>query len=410
MTNESALAVRQNEWFLAPVIDVKYALEAYQAKKDFIDHILKEGTDYGPIPGNDKKALLKPGAEKLANLYGYCPVFDDVETIEDWTGEQHGGESFFYYRQKCKLYRGERLIGSADGSCNSWEKKYRYRWVGADEVPAHLEKSKLKTRGGKISELAFAVEKAETTGRYAKPAEYWKQFKDAIAKGTAVKIQKAIKNGELRDAWEIGATQYQIPNDDVAEQVNTILKMAQKRALVAAVLITTGASDYFTQDIEDFIDGSYTFVPENAAPAEWKATDPHAPIHPPVEVRQTAQPTNGNGKANEVRERADPPMYSGEPAETSPFDEPQAQAGPIASKQQQVIDHMVAKTNLARPHVINTLAKCKLTQTATLADFETWWDLYRGERATGNTSDAAAAFANETMMPQPEPGSNYPVI
>jgi len=33
---------------------------------------------------------------------------------------------------------------------------------------------------------------------------------------------------------------------------NTILKMAEKRAMVSAVLMATGASDIFTQDIEDF--------------------------------------------------------------------------------------------------------------------------------------------------------------
>lgn len=35
---------------------------------------------------------------------------------------------------------------------------------------------------------------------------------------------------------------------------NTICKMAQKRALVAAVLIGVGASEFFTQDMEDFRD------------------------------------------------------------------------------------------------------------------------------------------------------------
>ena len=33
--------------------------------------------------------------------------------------------------------------------------------------------------------------------------------------------------------------------------VNTIQKMAQKRALVAATLIATSASEFFTQDVED---------------------------------------------------------------------------------------------------------------------------------------------------------------
>jgi hypothetical protein len=36
-----------------------------------------------------------------------------------------------------------------------------------------------------------------------------------------------------------------------ADIVNTILKMCQKRALVGATIAATGASDYFTQDLED---------------------------------------------------------------------------------------------------------------------------------------------------------------
>jgi hypothetical protein len=34
--------------------------------------------------------------------------------------------------------------------------------------------------------------------------------------------------------------------------VNTVCKMAQKRALVAVVLISCGASEFFTQDLEDY--------------------------------------------------------------------------------------------------------------------------------------------------------------
>jgi hypothetical protein len=36
-----------------------------------------------------------------------------------------------------------------------------------------------------------------------------------------------------------------------SDMVNTILKMCQKRALVGATIAATGASDYFTQDLED---------------------------------------------------------------------------------------------------------------------------------------------------------------
>lgn len=41
------------------------------------------------------------------------------------------------------------------------------------------------------------------------------------------------------------------PNMELPDTYNTVLKMACKRALVAAVLNTTGASDIFTQDLED---------------------------------------------------------------------------------------------------------------------------------------------------------------
>jgi hypothetical protein len=50
------------------------------------------------------------------------------------------------------------------------------------------------------------------------------------------------------------------PNDKLPDQYNTVLKMSNKRALVAAVLNTTAASDIFTQDIED--------MPEFQKPAE----------------------------------------------------------------------------------------------------------------------------------------------
>lgn len=38
----------------------------------------------------------------------------------------------------------------------------------------------------------------------------------------------------------------------VFDLTNTIVKIAQKRAMVAAVLVVAGASEFFTQDIEDF--------------------------------------------------------------------------------------------------------------------------------------------------------------
>lgn len=253
MNEQNEIAVSDQAGFLAPVVSMEDALAAYQAKKNLIEKIMKPEVDYGVIPGTGKPTLLKAGAEKATSLFGLHPVFKDAEIVEDWTGENHGGEPFFYYRRTCNLYKGNVLIASVDGSANSWEKKHRYRWVEESKVPSTIDKAQLKTQDGKISEFAFAVEKAETTGKYGKPKEYWQMFKDAIASGQAVKFQRPTKQG-FSDAWEIGGTLYCLPNEDPADLANTLLKMADKRALVAATLIATGMSEYFTQDIEDYID------------------------------------------------------------------------------------------------------------------------------------------------------------
>jgi hypothetical protein len=261
MSDQNAIVVQQ-PGFLAPVIGVQQALEAYQAKKDLIDGIMKKDVDFGTIPGSAKPSLLKAGAEKATSFFGLHPVFVDAEVINDWTGQDHGGEPFFFYRRTCNLYRGDTLIASVDGSCNSWEVKYRYRWVDESALPSGTDKSTLKSQGGRVSEFSFAIEKAETSGQYGKPAEHWKRFVDAIEQGTAAFVKRKTKSGKEMDAWEIDSAVYRIKNFDTADVANTVLKMADKRALVAATLIATGLSEYFTQDIEDYVTGEFTDITE----------------------------------------------------------------------------------------------------------------------------------------------------
>jgi hypothetical protein len=203
--------------------------------------------------------------------------------VEDWTGAAHGGEQFFFYRYRCRLFRHGMAVGEGYGSCNSFEARYRWRWVREDEVPPHLDKETLVARRGMLTEFAFAVDKAETSGQYGKPLEHWERFRAAIANGTARLIQKQTRSGKQMDAWEIDATAYRAPNEDIASQVNTIDKIAQKRALIAAVLIAANASEFFTQDLEDLsgvditlVDGDERAIPTVAAapdPGRWERTD-----------------------------------------------------------------------------------------------------------------------------------------
>jgi len=245
------LATIPAETNFMPVLTTGLAVQRFGTLVNFVKQVMREGVDYGTIPGTPKPTLLKPGAEKLTTLFGLSVKFQEIKVVEDWSGEGHGGEPFFFYHYQCQLYRGALLIAEADGSCNSRESKYRYRWVNERDVPAGMDKAKLAKRGGSISEFDFAIDKAETGGQYGKPAEYWSAFKIAIENGTARRTSRKTKTGKSMDAWEIDSTVYRVPNEDLPSQVNSIMKMAQKRAYVAATLIGCNASEFFTQDIED---------------------------------------------------------------------------------------------------------------------------------------------------------------
>ena len=113
----TALAVQSSDFM--PVFDMNVAIDRRNAVVEFVKQLMKENIDYGKIPGIDKPTLLKPGAEKLVTFFGLSPEFVTTAEVEDWTGAEHKGEPFFYYRYKCRLKRGERVIGEGEGSANT---------------------------------------------------------------------------------------------------------------------------------------------------------------------------------------------------------------------------------------------------------------------------------------------------
>lgn len=253
VAREPAAAVRAEDFM--PLMRVDQAVERKGMINQFIAKVLVENEDYGKMPGGQtKKVLMKPGAEKLCSIFGLSPRYVKEIIVEDWTGEKHGGEPLFSYEYRCQLYRGERFMGEAIGSCNSWEAKYRYRWMPEDQVRERADFDRLMKRGSvkTIFEPVFALDKRETDGKYGKPAQYWDDWQQAITDKTARFTKKLLGKKEY-DGWErqVDTTLYRVPNPDVADVINTCQKMAQKRALVAAVLVVTNCSDAFTQDLED---------------------------------------------------------------------------------------------------------------------------------------------------------------
>lgn len=87
MTNDIVVVTEQGSPHgLMPVLGLRDAAARRQAVIEYTRRMLVSGTDYGKIPGTgDKPTLLKPGAEKLASLFGLSPLFEMMEREMDWT-------------------------------------------------------------------------------------------------------------------------------------------------------------------------------------------------------------------------------------------------------------------------------------------------------------------------------------
>ena len=211
-----------------------------------------------------------------------------------------GKAQLFSYTYSCKLYCNGRYIAEAQANANSYEAKYMWRWVQESDVPTGLDPRDLKTRGGKIAEPRFAIERGETTGKYGKPAEYWQMFREAMERGEYAVEQRIAKSGNPVEWIVIDSTLYRVPNDDIASLVNTIIKIAQKRAYVGAVITAANASEFFTQDLEDMDEGTRSQIVEGHAMG-LSTEGKKAP------TSGKAEGNGGNGKG----EQASPPQDSG---------------------------------------------------------------------------------------------------
>lgn len=164
-----------------------------------VQKTLKKDHDYGVIPGTgNKPTLLKPGAEKILMLMGLTSEYEIIERIQDYE------KGFFAFTIKCQLSKNSIVITEGFGHANTKEARYDRRWVTESKLPPGTDKSNLQGR--------------EKDGKYGKYFEYL------------------------------------VENDDPYTLVNTVLKMAKKRAQVDAVLTVASLSEIFTQDLEDYGD------------------------------------------------------------------------------------------------------------------------------------------------------------
>lgn len=224
--------------------------EAEQRKLlgQYVQQHMQEGTDYGVIPGTKNKTLLKPGAEKLTQLFRCIPRFRIEEKIEDWdTG-------LFFYRFTCQIVTQTDepvVVAEGVGSCSTYES--RYRWRQADrKCPACGKEAILRSKYPPKD----APEEPPGWYCFSKKGGCGANFDhddDAITAQPTGRVQ----------------------NPDLHDAANTVLKMAKKRSLVDAAIALARCSDLFTQDLDDLAghDEAPAAKPE-AKPEPTPARDP----------------------------------------------------------------------------------------------------------------------------------------
>jgi hypothetical protein len=187
-----------------------------QLIQQILRDVMQEGVHYGKIPGTEKPSLFKAGAEKLNLTFRFDPQYETVE-------KQDG--LHLTITSKCTLWHipsGQRY-GSGMGSCSTRESRYAYR-QSSRKCPS-------------CGKEAIIKGKEEFGGG-------WLCFKKKDGCGAKF---------DDKDEAITKQVSGRVPNEDIADQYNTVLKMANKRSLVAAILNTTAASDIFTQDMEDTV-------------------------------------------------------------------------------------------------------------------------------------------------------------
>lgn len=210
-------------------VQIDQVLARVHAVQEIVARVFREGVHFGVIPGTgDRKTLLKPGFDALCLAFQFAPSFEKrPESIER--------DDFVSIVYRCTLAHipTGRLIATGEGACNSREEKYR--WAQARRACPGCGAEGTIIRG-----------KEEFGGGwlcYARKGGCGAKFKD----------------GEVPAGGRV-------ENDNPWSLYNTLLKMAQKRAGMAAIITACGLSGEFTQDLEDFAEDAASKPAPAAAP------------------------------------------------------------------------------------------------------------------------------------------------
>jgi hypothetical protein len=188
--------------------------------------VMKEGIDYGTIPGTPKPTLYKPGSEKLLSMFRLAakPEAEDLSTPDT-----------IRYRVRVIITEASTglFLGEGLGEASSAETKYQWRKAVCqeewDDTPVDRRRKK------------------------------WSKGQNGVYTVSQVRAEM----------------------EDVA---NTVLKMAKKRAQIDGTLTVTAASDVFSQDAAELKDAGIDLGAE-----EQSGTPAQAPAAETLTAKQAAQ-------------------------------------------------------------------------------------------------------------------------
>lgn len=181
---------------------------------EVIEKTMKKDIHYGQIPGTDGLTMYKRGAQILLRTFRLKAEYEIIHAVRE--------KDYISYTSKCTLVHAPSgiAVSTGLGSCNTQEEKYRYRYeeiFNGEPVPAGYWK--------------------------AKKANNSKEMK-RLAKGRRVRKNEDTGQWELCDAKKV-------ENDNPRALDNTILKMANKRALKDATENALAVSDIFMEFAEE---------------------------------------------------------------------------------------------------------------------------------------------------------------
>lgn len=205
---------------LQPVaIRQEMTVQDIRKRKELVHELMRDlmvpGQHYGEIPGTDgKPALLKSGAEMLCMTFRLAPTFNTV--LRDLQNNHRE------YRVDCTLTAPDgSVVATGMGSASTMESKHRWR----------------------LRSLKCPVCNAEAI----------RKGRDGFFCGA--KLGGCGENFSSTDKRIVTQPKGKVENPDIADQWNTVLKIAAKRAHTHATLLATAASDMFVPEDSDDDDG-----------------------------------------------------------------------------------------------------------------------------------------------------------